>query len=362
MSSSWLKEMGIAFGIVGALLLGLTLYTGVWPPLVVVESGSMMHPDEDNYGNLGTIDPGDLVLVKDVGDREEIGLFVDGDDGRYGRSGDVIVYYPENDRRRTPIIHRAMTWVTVPDDGSPCVVRWFDGGTRTCDRDGTLTIDRWGIRDWNPDHSGFITLGDNNDQADQATGRVGGAVQMEWVQGMARGEIPWIGLIKLVVSPGPNQYNAPADWTRVGNAYAPGDLWVMLGVSLAGLFLAPMAIEVGVGVAVRGYRRRGAADGPGPGPPPDPGDDGPDPAPGPPPGSADPDPDEPDAGAPPEPGGEPPSGSGDDPPAEPRDASRGSETEPGPDDPGDPDDADEAGPDSPAEGSETEPGPGDPRS
>lgn len=255
MASSWLKEMGIAFGVVGTLLLVLTLYTSVWPPLVVVESGSMMHPDDDGFGNLDVIDPGDLVLVKEVGSREDVDLFVDQGGTRYGRAGDVVVYYPQNDRRTTPIIHRAMTWVEVPDDG-PCVVEWFDGGTRQCDPDGTLTIERWGIQDWEPQHSGFITLGDNNEQADQATGRVGGAVKMSWVQGEARGEIPWIGLIKLVVSPTPNQYNAPADWARVGNAYAPTDLWVMLGVSLAGLFVAPMAVEAGVGYGIREYRRR----------------------------------------------------------------------------------------------------------
>lgn len=263
--------MGIAFGVVGALLLGLTLYTSVWPPLVVVESGSMMHPDEESFGNLGTIDPGDLVLVKEIDGREDVELFVEADGGRYGRAGDVIVYYPENDRRRTPIIHRAMTWVDVPADGSPCTVRWFDGGTRQCDADGRLTIERWGIQGWEPQHSGFITLGDNNEQADQATGRVGGSVEMSWVQGKARGEIPWIGLIKLVVSPGPNQYNPPADWDRIGNAYAPTDLWIMLGVSLAGLFLAPMAVEAGVGLALREYRRREGPDEPPPpgsGPPP----------------------------------------------------------------------------------------------
>ena len=44
-----------------ALLLGsMFLSTGTFPPMVVVESGSMMHDDE---GQIGAIDPGDLVLV-----------------------------------------------------------------------------------------------------------------------------------------------------------------------------------------------------------------------------------------------------------------------------------------------------------
>jgi hypothetical protein len=169
-----------------------------------------------------------------------------------------------------------MTWVTVPSNGGRCTVKWFDGGTRMCDPDGTLTIERWGIQDWEPRHSGFITLGDNNERADQGTGQVGGAVRMDWVEGKARAEIPWIGLIKLVVSPTENQANPPADWARFGNARAPSDLWVMLGVSLVALFVAPMIVEAGVGLAVQQYRARGDGPDPPPNPPDNPPEDDPD--------------------------------------------------------------------------------------
>ncbi len=253
-----MKEVGIALGSVVAILLVLTLYTQVWPPMVVVESGSMMHPEADAYGNLGTIDPGDLVLVKQVDQRTDVQLYVEGGKERYGRSGDVIVYYPGNERFRTPIIHRAMSYVWVEDGGC----EWIhpDEERRvSCDA-GRITYEDWGLRDWEPQHSGFITLGDNNGQADQASGSIG-AVRLSWIQGEARGEVPWLGLLKLAMSPGVNQPNAPQDWTRVGNAYAPHDLWVMLGVVLVVLLVLPAAVDAGLTEARRHLHDRDRGDG-----------------------------------------------------------------------------------------------------
>ena len=47
-----------------------------------------------------------------------------------------------------------------------------------------------------------------------------------------RGELPWLGLIKLSLSGKRNENNPPSTWLKVGSAYAPKDLWVMLAVSL----------------------------------------------------------------------------------------------------------------------------------
>ena len=52
--------MVLAAGMIGILVLGLYAHTGSMPPLVVVESSSMIH--EEN-GEVGSIDAGDLVLV-----------------------------------------------------------------------------------------------------------------------------------------------------------------------------------------------------------------------------------------------------------------------------------------------------------
>ena len=57
---SWAREALLASGLIATLIAVLVLMTGSWPPMVVIESGSMMHEDE---GNVGAIDPGDLVLV-----------------------------------------------------------------------------------------------------------------------------------------------------------------------------------------------------------------------------------------------------------------------------------------------------------
>ena len=64
----YLREVFLAVGLVFLLLGSMWLATGMFPPMVVVESGSMKHSEE---GSLGAIDPGDLVLIMNP-DRVEI--------------------------------------------------------------------------------------------------------------------------------------------------------------------------------------------------------------------------------------------------------------------------------------------------
>ena len=63
MKSTMLREVAISIGMVVAILSGLWAYTGSWPPLVVVESNSMIHSEQ---GEVGSIDAGDLVLVNSL--------------------------------------------------------------------------------------------------------------------------------------------------------------------------------------------------------------------------------------------------------------------------------------------------------
>ena len=287
--SAAVRDALILVGVFAVLLGGLYAYTGTWPPAVIVESGSMMHlecgetpsPNCDpdvKYGRFGTIDPGDLVLVKDVEGVDEVGTLVEGGKERYGRAGDVIVYYPANDRTRTPIIHRAVAYVEVREDAgerefwvrwnpdAPCepwdgVRKSEDGRWCVYDSRGvyipSVPIAGFGstLRDPNPYkpvRSGFITKGDNpttNPQTDQVTqlsrDEQGNPspVQIEWVEGKGRAELPWLGLIKLSLSGQPNERNPPAAWVKVGSAYAPKDLWVMLGVSLFLLVGVPLLYD-----------------------------------------------------------------------------------------------------------------------
>ncbi|HEV8361869.1 MAG TPA: S26 family signal peptidase [Candidatus Thermoplasmatota archaeon] len=306
------KDVLVAVAIVVGVLGALFLYTGVWPPMVVVESGSMMHVpcgpagvaaicDEGvGYGKFGTIDPGDMVFVKHAEKREEVATLAeagakDPNARNYGKPGDVVVYFPNNQRGRTPIIHRAVAWVEASnvddpdrcarteDPGSRAVYSVFWQGRNQTFRanDGGITIEGLGLRGYKPCWSGFITKGDNpvtNAAPDQA---LGGAalprqpVQLSWIEGKAVGELPWFGLIKLALgntlnypcSPGFRPNDPACDdgrAVRVLNAYAPGDLWAMLGICLAMIAIAPVAYDVYV------LKRKPKSDAPPPPPAPPP--------------------------------------------------------------------------------------------
>ena len=275
------KDLLYAVLIVAGVLGVLTLYTHVWPPMVVVESGSMMHADADvSYGRIGTIDPGDMVLVKEVDGPEDVETFAEGGDTRYGKPGDVVVYYANNNTGRTPIIHRAITYVTVEGSGNERTYRLvWNGQERVFDSRGILIpelgFDAAHFPDggYKPPRSGFITKGDNpvtNRLADQAMG-LSAIVEPSWIQGKARGELPWFGLIKLALSACPripcNQDGAPAGWTIVGYATAPKDLWVMLAVALAAVIFVPIGYDM---AKARWLAQRAPPASPPPPPPPPP--------------------------------------------------------------------------------------------
>lgn len=308
------KDVVLAIAIVGGVLGSLFLYTGVWPPMVVVESGSMMHapctapgqPDfcdpQVGYGKLGTIDPGDMVFVKRAPRREDIAPLAEAGNPsarNYGKPGDVVVYFPFNNRGDTPIIHRAMAYVEVlgvtdvdrcRTEGPPSTAQFsifWDGREQSFGASG-IQIEALGLRDYKPCWSGFITKGDNpvtNTQADAAIGTDPGTtfitctptdcsavrplprgvtrlsrqpVQVSWIEGKAVGELPWFGLIKLALNFGSPNYNCagPTGFpvrqgdpacigaVRVMNAYAPADLWVMLGVSVVVIAVAPLGYDM----------------------------------------------------------------------------------------------------------------------
>lgn len=175
--------------VVAVLLVGFFLFaiSGVWPPLVAVESGSM----RPNMAE------GDLVFVMEerrfAGQAavEESGIVpaavgADTSYRTFGGYGDVIVYEPNGNRARTPIIHRAMFWV---EDGE----RWFDranpqfvGAATSCGE----------LPNCPAPSAGFITKGDNNEGYDQTTGLTG-PVQPEWIIGTGEIRVPGLGWISL---------------------------------------------------------------------------------------------------------------------------------------------------------------------
>jgi signal peptidase len=305
------RDIAVAGGVVLLLLFAVWGYTGqsfpTEAPLVVVESGSMMHGpyrsgiqsnptgwSDPVFGRIGTIDPGDLVFVKDVDEASDIEVaFGGGRRDGYGAHGDVIIFKPFG-TEGTPIIHRAMLYVEaqpegcspgtdcvyrVPaacDDGfadhvvsldSPSSVAALCSGTSSSI---SMVLERGGVGlrmtdypcngDCGPFYSSFLTRGDNNDANDQNAHQPGRAcfqpgsgcnsspVRLDWILGKARSEVPWFGLIKLALYGNPN-YQIHTDPTHsthwnIFRAKAPWDLWMSLFLTLGVVVATPVAIDI----------------------------------------------------------------------------------------------------------------------
>jgi len=256
----FLRDAGVALLFVILVLLAMFAYTGLWPPLVVVESNSMMH-GEDNLSHIGTIDTGDLVLVKKVDKASDVETYVDGlSSGHktYGDYGDVVIYKRGGSDTITPIIHRAIIYLEINADGKSYRSESLDAAPSdrwsTTDATDTwdsltsaLTITHVGYKDLTvvidigsmipSNRSGFITKGDHNSQTDQMYAG-GGPVDRTWVVGKARGEIPWFGLLKLWST---GSLGSPAPSNSVT------DLWIALGAIVA----TPIAIDISMTIIER---------------------------------------------------------------------------------------------------------------
>lgn len=259
-----------------ALLWGFTGQPIGKSPIVVVESGSMMHCSngvgipygrdcDSRLARLGTIDPGDLILVKNVDDRDDLDTRLGGGKARYGAEGDVIVFKPDGLGARTPVIHRALFFLQVNADDTFTIAEL--GLHRITDLDdpriqatGLASGYAATLRDSRldslcgpvgPARSGFVTRGDNNPAADQGahTGIANCPVKVEWVLGEARGEIPWLGLVKLYVTDIPKPgcpvlpYSAQHGLPPCNYHNAGGDTKVFLFLTIGALLGGPYLYE-----------------------------------------------------------------------------------------------------------------------
>ena len=199
----WTTDRGAAVyardvltSVAAVLLVGLLLFavSGIWPPMVAVESGSM----EPN------MNVGDLVFVVD-NERFVPDAAVE-HDGRttgvvpadraaevghteFGRHGDVIVFMPDGQDHRTPVIHRAMLFVQAGED-------WYD----RADADHVGNADDCeDLNNCPAPHAGFVTLGDNNARYDQQT-TLSSPVRPEWIVGTAEVKVPYLGHVRLAFS------------------------------------------------------------------------------------------------------------------------------------------------------------------
>lgn len=176
---------GLAVVAVGLLLFAIS---GVWPPMVAVESGSM---EPEMYR-------GDLIFVTEehrftpeyaYGDTGVVTVEIGTEEGyrSLGGSGSVIIYDPPG-RVGSPIIHRAHFHV---EDGE----NWYDRANPAYMR----ADDCEELPNCPAPHAGFITKGDANGQYDQVTdiADTAGPVRPEWIRGSARLRIPYLGHVRL---------------------------------------------------------------------------------------------------------------------------------------------------------------------
>jgi signal peptidase len=214
------KDIIISLVIVAIVIASIWGYTRSWPPMVVIESGSMSHSPESI---VGVIDAGDLVLVKSIDSRSDIITYVEGeqsDHETYGEWGDVIVYYKNGYTGQIPVIHRALVWLEYNETSGgydvPTMSLYNIHTSFRMENIGynymAFDIDVAGIiTNFNNSglqpHSGFITLGDHNHGSYDQGGWMGDGlgqpvlpVKPEWVIGKARGELPWFGGIKLYLT------------------------------------------------------------------------------------------------------------------------------------------------------------------
>jgi signal peptidase len=217
-TSSWrLFAYDVLSSVLAVLVVGAYLFavSGVWPPLVAVESESMVPNMQVN----------DLVFVMEADrfpgpDAQSDSGVVTARAGRaadyrkFGGYGDVVVYERDGDGQRVPIIHRAMFWVEAGEN-------WYDRadpahvGTATACGDTTNE----GLRNCPAPHGGFITLGDNNNRYDQASG-LSEPVRPGWVVGTAEVRVPGLGWIRLQSQAGAASATGPG--VGPANATGPG--------------------------------------------------------------------------------------------------------------------------------------------
>lgn len=189
----YVRDIATSVGLVLFIALVLFGISGVWPPLVAVESGSM-EPNmergdmifvvaEDRFVGDGAID-GTGIVTAEVG--------AETDHSTFGNPGDVIIFRPGGSETKTPVIHRAQFWVEEDEN-------WVE---KYADAELTNGQSCAQLQTCPAEYDGFVTHGDANPHYDQLSGNSGAdtdVVKPEWVEGKAAQRIPWLGHIRLTV-------------------------------------------------------------------------------------------------------------------------------------------------------------------
>jgi signal peptidase len=185
-----LRELLISGSIV--LVIGMLLFSlsGVWPPMVAVESGSM-EPNIEKYDLIFVTEPGRF--APDTANERGVVTADSVDDSQhesFNRAGSVVVYQDPSSYG-PPIIHRAHFYVEAGenwhDRANPAYISADD-----CDE----------LQNCPAPTAGYITKGDNqasNSKYDQANG-IAPVVEPDWITGVARLRVPYLGYIRLALT------------------------------------------------------------------------------------------------------------------------------------------------------------------
>jgi len=210
---------------IGLLIIVMAVMYFVMPLLgfsySVIMSSSLQH--DNDQSQLGVLDTGDIAMT--VGpDSVEIQSYVKGTTTGYrsfGDYGSIITY--ERGSNENPVIHRAIVWLTYNGNGTWSSTEladyqgdWYCPGCTYHNLQGILTftditqshkrveinLDSLGRQ------SGFLTMGDNpvtNPNFDQS-GLISHPVSMSEIKSVAMYEIPWLGVVKVYMTPEKKQY------------------------------------------------------------------------------------------------------------------------------------------------------------
>ena len=239
--------------VIGLILFGIS---GIWPPLVAVESGSMepnmqrgdliFVADNERFVSDGAIDGTGVVTAEDA---EETGHTT------FGQAGDVIIFMPDGNDHTTPVIHRAHLWVEEGDDwvakADPDVI----GDLECEDVEATCPAP----------HDGFITKGDANPSYDQHRGGAQtNVVKPEWVTAKSVFRIPWLGHVRLAfdsifssVMPVPLEGSTADAETFEPGAGEPasGEIHGYTTETIPSSAALPIALGIGGIATIVGFRR-----------------------------------------------------------------------------------------------------------
>ncbi|MFC5368169.1 S26 family signal peptidase [Salinirubrum litoreum] len=173
--------------VLAVVAVGLLLFaiSGVWPPMVAVESGSM-EPHMSRGDLVFITEPGRYAPDAAVGDTGVVTHETGVQTGyrTFGDHGSVIIY-DRPDRFGPPVIHRARLHV---EDGE----NWYDrANPEYMDASNCQQLQYCPAP-----YAGFITKGDANPQYDQVSG-IAAPVQERDIAGVARVRVPYLGYVRL---------------------------------------------------------------------------------------------------------------------------------------------------------------------